>query len=463
MPKVVVITPTVGTKYIQQAIDSVSNQTIECVHYIVNDGKTDFFCRGGTVINLPENTGRADGLLWNGHRIYAGLPFMVNADYVLFLDEDNWFEPNHVESMVNYCEENKLDWCYSLRRIVTEEGEYVCNDDCESLGKEGAFYNKSVKFVDTNCFCIKGKILPSVSPHFYVPAIGDRPFSQALMEQYPNFDCTGLYTVNYRARPNLIEMFKQGNQIMKDQKPSIFIATPMYGGMCAGYYTQSVMELNMALQSAGIVASYSFMFNESLITRARNALTKGFLNSNNTHLMFIDSDIKFRPADIIKMLDADMDIICGIYPKKEINWNTIKKAVESGVPEEQLKNYTGSFVVNLVDYQGEVTVPIDKPVEIFNGGTGFMLIKREVFEQLADKVPTYYNDVNDLNGQIGVRDEIKEYFATSIEPETGRLLSEDYHFCYIWRKMGGKVHAAPWCQLSHIGSYAFDGQLIPAP
>ena len=243
----------------------------------------------------------------------------------------------------------------------------------------------------------------------------------------------------------------------------IFVATPMYGGQCAGYYTQSIMELNMLLQKSGVEAQYSFMFNESLITRARNALTNGFLKSGCTHLLFIDSDIKFRATDIMAMLEADKDIICGIYPKKEINWDSVKKAMDAGVPQNQLKSYTGSFVVNLVDYQGEVTVPIGQPVEIFNGGTGFMMIKREVFEQLSDKVPSYFNDVNDLNGQIGMREEIKEYFATSIEPETGRLLSEDYHFCYIWRKAGGKVYAAPWCQLSHIGTYAFEGQLIPAP
>jgi len=243
----------------------------------------------------------------------------------------------------------------------------------------------------------------------------------------------------------------------------LFVATPMYGGQCAGYYTQSIMELNMLLQKSGVEAQYSFMFNESLITRARNALTNGFLKSGCTHLLFIDSDIKFRATDIMAMLEVDKDIICGIYPKKEINWDSVKKAMDNGVPQDQLKAYTGSFVVNLVDYQGEVTVPVGQPVEIFNGGTGFMMIKKEVFEQLADKVPSYFNDVNDLNGRMSMREEIKEYFATSIEPETGRLLSEDYHFCYIWRKAGGKVYAAPWCQLSHIGTYAFEGQLIPAP
>ena len=246
-------------------------------------------------------------------------------------------------------------------------------------------------------------------------------------------------------------------------QPIIFIATPMYGGMCAGFYTQSILQSVSVLAQAGIQTQFSFMFNESLITRARNALAHTFLKTNATHLMFIDADIKFRPEDIIEMIKANKDIICGIYPKKEINWDSVKKAMDAGVPQNQLKSYTGSFVVNLVDYQGEVTVPIGQPVEIFNGGTGFMMIKKEVFEQLADKVPSYFNDVNDLNGQMSMREEIKEYFATSIEPETGRLLSEDYHFCYIWRKSGGKVFAAPWCQLSHIGTYAFEGQLIPAP
>jgi hypothetical protein len=120
-------------------------------------------------------------------------------------------------------------------------------------------------------------------------------------------------------------------------------------------------------------------------------------------------------------------------------------------------------VVNLVDYVGEVTVPVNQPVEIFNGGTGFMLIKREVFTKLADHVPQYSNDVADLSGQMQQQEKIYEYFATSIEPETNRLLSEDYHFCRIWRLIGGKVWAAPWCQLSHIGTYAFEGNLTPSP
>lgn len=246
---------------------------------------------------------------------------------------------------------------------------------------------------------------------------------------------------------------------MTDKK-KVFIATPMYGGMCAGYYTQSLIQTAPILNQKGYDCMFSFMFNESLITRARNGLAHQFLQTDCTHLLFIDSDIKFNPHDIPAMFAADVDIIGGIYPKKEINWDTVRDAMDNNVPNDHLKYHTGSFVVNLVDYAGTVTVPIDQPVEIFNAGTGFLLIKREVFEKLAQHVPSYFSDVKDLGNTIQQRDEIKEFFATSIEPETGRLLSEDYHFCYIWRKIGGKVYAAPWVNLGHMGSYIFEGQLL---
>ena len=144
-------------------------------------------------------------------------------------------------------------------------------------------------------------------------------------------------------------------------------------------------------------------------------------------------------------------------------WSFVDKAAQAGVPPEQLRNYSGSFVVNLMNYAEQVQVDVNSPVEIWNGGTGFMLIKREVFEQLKDHVPSYINDTHDLGGNIG-KDRISEFFATSIEPMGERLLSEDYHFCKEWReKCGGTVWAAPWAKLAHIGTHMFDGILTQAP
>jgi hypothetical protein len=247
---------------------------------------------------------------------------------------------------------------------------------------------------------------------------------------------------------------------MSDKQVKVFVATPMYGGMTTGFFCQSIMMLQMAMQQKGYAMAASFMFNESLITRARNSLTHAFLKTDCTHLLFIDADIKFNAHEIMHMFEHDLDIICGIYPKKEINWSEVQAAVKRDIAVDDLKHHTGSWVVNLVDYQGTVSVPQDQPLEIWAGGTGMMLIKREVFEKLGDVVPVYVNDVVDLSNTNKPREEIKEFFATSIEPETGRLLSEDYHFCYIWRKIGGKIHAAPWMKLGHVGTYIFEGELI---
>lgn len=179
-------------------------------------------------------------------------------------------------------------------------------------------------------------------------------------------------------------------------------------------------------------------------------------------MMFIDADIRFNPEHIFPMLEADKDIICGIYPKKEINWQTVKSAMVANVPDDQLKYHTGAFVVNLVDYQTEVTVPVSQPVEIWNGGTGFMLIKREVFENMVGKVPTYLNNVLDMNSKEN-GETINEFFATAIEEDTRLLLSEDYYFCKKARENGMTVWAAPWVQLAHVGTYAFEGQLVQRP
>lgn len=246
---------------------------------------------------------------------------------------------------------------------------------------------------------------------------------------------------------------------VKPTTKGIFVATPMYGGMCIGNYASALMQLPTICSRAGIRMYYTYMMNESLITRARNSLAYEFLATDATHLMFIDADIGFNPNDIVEMVNRDVDICCGLYPKKEISWGRVTQAVQNGVPPHELKDHTGTFVVNLVNNEIQEVV-MTELLEIQNGGTGFMLIKREVFEALADKVPEYTNDMYLATDVVKEPKVIKEFFATSIDPEAGnRLLSEDYHFCKIARKAGFKIHAAPWVQLSHTGTYVFSGAL----
>jgi hypothetical protein len=246
---------------------------------------------------------------------------------------------------------------------------------------------------------------------------------------------------------------------MEAEVKKIFIATPMYGGLCVGGYTVGLLNSVQEFMRNGMQMYYAHMVNESLITRARNTLAYDFLDTDATHLMFIDADITFNPADIISMVKADKDIICGLYPKKEMNWKTVAEAVKSGVEYQDLPSYTGSFVVNLVGDAAQATGDVNEPMEIDNGGTGFMLIKRNVFETLKPTVQTYTNDQILIVDKNPVKKIIHEFFATSIDEVSNRLLSEDYHFCKIARQAGFKVYAAPWANLSHSGTYNFSGTL----
>jgi hypothetical protein len=252
---------------------------------------------------------------------------------------------------------------------------------------------------------------------------------------------------------------------MTEQAPHVFVATPMYGGLAHAKFIESCMMFMNAARDNGISVTFAFMGNESLITRARNALANGFLKSPCTHLFFVDADIGFRPMDAIRMVQADCDIIAGVYPKKDINWPQVARAVRDGVPDADLYHHTGDFVINVDNAPpGGFTVPTDKPFPVRNAGTGLMLIKRRVFEILKDHVPSYTNNMTTQNKSLKVEaDKIHEYFATSIDPEHNVLLSEDYHFCQVWKKAGGEVHIAPWCDLTHNGTYEFSGHFARKP
>lgn len=238
----------------------------------------------------------------------------------------------------------------------------------------------------------------------------------------------------------------------------IYVATPMYGGLAHQRYIESIMTLMNHCRVESYNISFAFMGNESLITRARNALAHEFLKTPCTHLFFVDADIGFRSGDAIKMIKADKDIIAGVYPKKDINWPAVAEAAKAGVPPLELKGYAGDFVVNVDHMPPEgLQVPTDQPFPVANAGTGMMLIKRRVFEELADKVPSYINNMTSQNMGLIHQEPIKEYFATSIDPKHNVLLSEDYHFCQLWKKHGGEVHIAPWADLTHNGTYEFAG------
>ena len=157
--KVAVVTPTIGNPKLIDCLASVDNQTYkDIVHYIFIDGKehqrkVHDLIQGATkvrTVELEENIGKG----WYGHRVFAACSFLVNADVIVYLDEDNWFEPCHIEKLVAKINEGN-DWVYSLRKIYDKDGNFLCEDNCESLGKWPVYFDDKVFHIDTSSFAIK--------------------------------------------------------------------------------------------------------------------------------------------------------------------------------------------------------------------------------------------------------------------------------------------------------------------
>lgn len=277
------------------------------------------------------------------------------------------------------------------------------------------------------------------------------------------------------------------------RKSKLFVATPMYGGMNNGLYMKACLDLQALCFQYGIENRFSFLFNESLITRARNYLVDEFLRSGYTHLLFIDSDIHFEPQDVLAMLAMDKDVIGAPYPKKTINWKNISTAMvkNPAIQPSELDNLVGDYVFNPVP--GTKSFNVREPLEVLELGTGYMMVKREVFDKFREAYPKQnykpdhigqanfdgsryihayfdtvidngytYDDLYSLvlrasNGE-NVNEDAKKFMEAE-KTASHRYLSEDYMFCQYWRKMGGQIWLCPWMKTQHVGTYAFTGNM----
>jgi hypothetical protein len=210
----------------------------------------------------------------------------------------------------------------------------------------------------------------------------------------------------------------------------VHICMPCYGGMLTESTFMSYIKWSNTCRQLGLDWTMETMTNESLISRARNTLVAKFLNNpTSTHLMFIDADIGWEPWHLLVMLNRDVDVIGGLYPMKSL---PIK------------------WVVN--GFDGAETGP-DGLQEVSKTGTGFMLVKRHVFEKL-----NAHPAVKPFNNDIGLPKELdqhlKTYYDTAVREN--RYYSEDWTFCENWRDMGGKVWVDKRVLLRHTGTYVFD-------
>lgn len=232
---VCVIIATIGKPTLRRAVESVLNQTYEDVRCLVVVDGSEFevdACREVNraqhklgrhidVLTLPQNTG-ANG--FRCFRIYGAMPFLVNTDWVCFLDDDNWFEPDHIANCVEACKAGPLDWCFTLRNIW-HEGKLICPDHCESVGLWSAWHAPGQRHIDTNCFFMRREMAVAVGPHWHrsrfdnngnVQVSADTVVANVLINDEPRHALIAKPTVNYElgswelsVKP---EFFLRGNE-----------------------------------------------------------------------------------------------------------------------------------------------------------------------------------------------------------------------------------------------------------
>lgn len=279
---------------------------------------------------------------------------------------------------------------------------------------------------------------------------------------------------------------------MSDSRTRILVGAPCYGGQLYNSFMSSLMESIKSLNEAGIEVRTSFTTNESLITRARNTIVAKFLSDPSlTHLLFIDADIQWNPGhteiingqprripgDIEKLVMADKDIVGGAYPKKGYNWSNLKKdtvlqllnecpANEDGSLPNDVVNFIRAnlmgYVVNHVPGNGQI---LNNLLEVAYIGTGFMMIKRHVFEKMIAGPYANTKYVDDIGMLVGhERDNAYCLFNADVHYDEQlkgpRYLSEDYLFCKRWLDMGGKIYVDVTIDLTHIGTHHFNGQFL---
>jgi hypothetical protein len=240
-------------------------------------------------------------------------------------------------------------------------------------------------------------------------------------------------------------------------EPHIYLATPCHGGEVNLYFLQAVVDLQRACRARGIGLTVDLLANDHLITRARARLAARFLATPEaTHLLFVDADIGFAPADAFRLLDSGKHAVAAVCPLKSIDWEKVRAAAKAGAADLMAAGL--GYVVRFLPTAGNSVEVDDGFAKVAYAGTGFLMLSRAALQRVVAAHPELTADLSEL----GDGSAVAMVFDTMVEPDTGHYLSEDYAFCRRWRDLGGEVWADVEARLTHVGHAAYTGRLMDA-
>jgi hypothetical protein len=242
----------------------------------------------------------------------------------------------------------------------------------------------------------------------------------------------------------------------KDFKPyTILVATPVHSDVSM-HYAQSLLHLQKWCFHNKVRIGFQLM-KSSLITQGRNMCVAEFLKKDFTHLLFIDSDIAFNEGAAGRLIEANKDVISIPYPLKDMNWDKGFKMIQEGKIKSALDLKNKAFYRYPFKVPDPENIKIkNKVIEVTHSPTGFMMIKREVFEKMIIAYPNLRIDQDQLvNGKIEKLGHMWNFFDTLFDPEKRTYLGEDFAFCKRWRDIGGTCHAWIGDYITHVGEHQY--------
>jgi hypothetical protein len=242
----------------------------------------------------------------------------------------------------------------------------------------------------------------------------------------------------------------------KDFKPyTILVATPVHSDVSM-HYAQSLLHLQKWCFHNKVRIGFQLM-KSSLITQGRNMCVAEFLKKDFTHLLFIDSDIAFNEGAAGRLIEANKDVISIPYPLKDMNWDKGFKMIQEGKIKSALDLKNKAFYRYPFKVPDPENIKIqNKVIEVTHSPTGFMMIKREVFEKMIIAYPNLRIDQDQLvNGKVEKLGHMWNFFDTLFDPEKRTYLGEDFAFCKRWRDIGGTCHAWVGDYITHVGEHQY--------
>ena len=237
------------------------------------------------------------------------------------------------------------------------------------------------------------------------------------------------------------------------------IATPCHGNSLFLNYVLSAIRLQEAFFfSVEKRLDFFFRHGDSLVTRARNDCVAYFLTHPQfTHLFWIDSDIGYSPEAAFRLLLADHDVAAGVYPLKREDWPA--EGVPQGTTRQRFEELYARYPVNTGRLGEDVALAVDADgfMKVREAPTGFMCIKRRVFDRLIAAYPDLRYVPDWPEGSVPGGGVHYRFFDVTVDPESRRYLSEDYGFCRLWEKIGGEMYVDANSNLSHAGERLYTG------